>query len=362
MRLLLIVILVTACAALCPPRGCSARVISVPFQFQTIQEAVEDAAEGDTISVAAGTYDRVWNRTFKQVSGDVQVTTNLFIDRSLYLIGEGGPEGTVIQGARSGPVMTVVGANGVFVEGLTIRGGRAMEGVLDGGGGIYCQNSNIEIVNSVIEDNIAPFGGGVYCLRGSVLGIYGSVIRDHAQCRFGGAVALTGQSSATIEFCVLSGNRAEIFGGAMLMTEGATATVNRNTIVNNEAISGAAIFCREGARFDATNNIIAVNSGGSAVYCDTLTAPPLWPVELACNDFWSNQSRDTEGCPEGDGNRNSNPFFCSYESGDFSLCAFSPSLRGGDECGRRGALPGGCLDCPVDERRTSWGFLKSLYR
>ena len=342
-----------------------ARVIYVPAHFPTIQQAIEDASAGDTVLVAAGTYSRTWIKTIARSGGDVQVTTNVLVDRPIVLAGEAGAEATVIQGAGSGPVVVVTNAGSAVIRGFTIRGGLVDERVLDGGGGIYCESSEIEICENIIEGNGAPFGAGIGCFGASISWIHDNVIRNNSECEFGAGLAFLGGSSTnrvTIEFNVIADNRAEVLGGALFVNEQSSVTVRRNTIVNNHATSGSAIFCRGGAEVEASRNIIAMSTGGVAVYCDTLSVGSTCALDLLCNDFWRNEGGSWEGCVAGAGNRDSDPLFCSHETGDFSLCAFSPSLLDGGECGARGALPFGCLNCPVQEKRLSWGFLKALYR
>lgn len=81
------------------------RVIEVPREFATIQEAIDEAFEGDTIMVAPGTYSE-----------------NLFIyTDSLKLKGEDAST-TIIDGSGSnGDVILVWGANRVEIRGFTVR-------------------------------------------------------------------------------------------------------------------------------------------------------------------------------------------------------------------------------------------------
>jgi nitrous oxidase accessory protein NosD len=88
-----------------------AATIVVPDDFSTIQEAVEYAAEGDTVFVKNGVYT-------------VDDNTTLVIDKTLSLIGED-PENTVILGAFSmypeDDVAIRVAAPNVTLSGFTIK-------------------------------------------------------------------------------------------------------------------------------------------------------------------------------------------------------------------------------------------------
>ena len=95
--LVLLFLLVGASAAL-------ADTIHVPGDYATIQAAVDAAASGDVVAVAAGTYPE-----------------HVTIAKPLTLTGAGAGA-TVIDGSGSGPVLTVCGA-GVTVRELTVTNG-----------------------------------------------------------------------------------------------------------------------------------------------------------------------------------------------------------------------------------------------
>jgi hypothetical protein len=359
------VALPAGCAAavlLCIPALGAAGVIEVPSEQPTIQEAVELSADGDTVLVAPGTYSRVWAKTVTRPGGAVVVNTNVLLDRPVVLLSRAGAEATVIESAGTGPVVIVIGSRGVVIKGFTLRGGRVDERIMDAGGGVFCEVCEVEISESIIEGNSAPFGGGIGCSNAYFVWIHDNYIVGNSRCEFGAGVALVEGTNCTMERNVIAGNTAMVYGGALLINEWSTATVSRNTIVSNAAASGSALYCRSGAEVVMSENIIAGGGGGTAVYCDTLSAGERCLLELSCNDFWDNEGGDWEGCKAGPGNRATDPFFCAPEAGDYSVCALSPSLREGDGCASRGALPYGCLDCPVQELRSSWGFLKSIYR
>ncbi len=336
--------------------------IRVPSMFATIQEAVESSAPGDTVLVAPGVYDRVWTRTVVKRFEEIEIMTNVLVDRPVVIIGEAGAGATVIKSDGRGPVVMVTGTGGVVLRGFTITGGKIDERTMDGGGGVSCASSNIEISDNIIEGNAGPFGGGVYCSDGATAEIRGNLIRDNTDSEFGAAVALLSGSSGIVEFNVMAENRARVFGGAVFVSDYSFARIRRNTMVANDAVSGSAVLCRSGSDSDVSANIIAFCTGGPAVYCDTLAAEDACTLDLYCNDFWGNRGGDMSGCAWSESNRVSDPLFCSVQSGDFSPCVFSPSIRVTGECGRRGALPSGCSGCEIEDIRLSWGFLKSLYR
>jgi parallel beta-helix repeat protein len=109
-------------------------VIRVPFDFPTIQEAIQVASPGDTIRVASGTYRE-----------------NLVIDRSVNLIGENKTD-TIIDG--NGAMKTVqVGKQWSYgwvggacvIRGFTIRNGEV---------GVHLLTSDDNLIEeNIIQDN-----------------------------------------------------------------------------------------------------------------------------------------------------------------------------------------------------------------
>jgi hypothetical protein len=338
-------------------------VIKVPSVEPTIQDAVDVASEGDTILVAAGIYDDYQTRTVERPTTSVELTANVFLEKALVLTSESGAEATVIESPGLGPVIVCNMVQGCVLEGFTIRGGCVDETLLDGGGGLYCEWSHLDIRDNIIEDNCGPFGGGIGLFTGSTAEIHGNIIRDNRGDAFGGAVAVfEAGGSTTIEGNVIANNSAAVNGGGLFLTSQASALVQNNTIVGNSAVGGSAVFCRNGTEVTFVRNIVAFGSGNCAVFCDTLGTSTPCTITSSCNDFWGGEGDNFAGCEAGPGDITANPFFCSYENGDYTLCVFSPSLGVGDSCGLRGALPSGCWECAVEERRLTWGLLKTRYR
>jgi hypothetical protein len=100
--------------------------------FTTIQEAINNAQEGDIVFVYSGTYHE-----------------HLFIDKSITLIGED-KYYTIIDGDGYGKVIFVTGDD-VSIRGFTIQ---------DGEYGIYCQETDTTIIEyNIIKD----YDYGIYC-------------------------------------------------------------------------------------------------------------------------------------------------------------------------------------------------------
>ena len=106
--------------------------ITVPKDFPTIQRALGEAEEGDTVFVRKGTYKE-----------------NITLVDDVALVGEDMLT-TIIDGRRKGPV--VIGADGALITGFTIQNGTT---------GILCKNTRPIIDRNLIIDNK---GTGVHAL------------------------------------------------------------------------------------------------------------------------------------------------------------------------------------------------------
>ncbi|MGA1871826.1 MAG: hypothetical protein ACMUJM_25160 [bacterium] len=113
--------------------------------YCSIQDAIDNAFDGDTIVVPDGAYS-------ENIS---------FTGKALTLRSAHGPISTVIDGNSIDSVVKFNQHEGghTLLQGFTIRNGRAQKG-----GGIACDNASFSIINCIIQDNKAEFlGGGMYC-------------------------------------------------------------------------------------------------------------------------------------------------------------------------------------------------------
>ncbi|MHC4104522.1 MAG: right-handed parallel beta-helix repeat-containing protein, partial [Planctomycetota bacterium] len=119
-----------------------ADIIKIPVDYLTIQEGIDAASSGDTVLVADGVYFE--NITFP-AGIDVIVKS------------KSGPEATTIDGNSAGSVVTF--NNGQWtdwvLDGFTIENGYAADG-----GGVYCIDSYVTIINCTISGNTAYEGSG----------------------------------------------------------------------------------------------------------------------------------------------------------------------------------------------------------
>ena len=127
-----------------------AATLRVPGDHLRIQQALDAAAPGDTVRVAAGIFTGAGNR-------------DLVIEgKTIALIGAG-PASTLIDCEGGGRGLSLIGAGaGTLLRGFTVQNGIARGGDLPGkGGGIYCAASEARIERCHFRGGVADFGGGI---------------------------------------------------------------------------------------------------------------------------------------------------------------------------------------------------------
>jgi len=150
-------------------------VCSMGCDYSSIQQAINNSQNSDIIHVKDGTYNE--NIDFK--------------GKNIFLRSINGPEKTIIKGDGKHSVVTFNSGetHGTRLDGFTITNGNAINGggifinkdasptiraciikhnsAMQNGGGIYCEQSIIQILNSLIYDNTASKGDAIYILKSS---------------------------------------------------------------------------------------------------------------------------------------------------------------------------------------------------
>ncbi len=291
-----------------------------------------------------------------------------------------GKSGVIIGGWASGRTAAVthchVFANGHF-------SGTYDDGKLSDGGGVWLSGLTVTLSDSVIENNhSASFGGGVYvqnadditksvatvernAIRSNTAhggqahggGVYFSVsgaVRDNLidgnatdnpqNGGAGGGIIVLGTGVvATLERNWISHNVALTGGGGVIIDENATATLINNVIVRNKAgRSGSGVDVDQGSTPShaiLVNNTIAFNTGvpGVQVYNSTIdminnivwghTAGDLNVDATQGGTFnvsYSTFSTQSTGVTVGAGNLKNDPAFVNAAADDYHLTGASP--------------------------------------
>jgi len=183
---------------------------------QSIQAAILLAADGDTIVLAAGTYEENID----------------FLGKSVTLVGDG-PD-TVIRGTGTGSVVRFASGEGpaAVLDSVTVRGGSAAAG-----GGVLISDASPTVIRSFILDNTAlNAGSGIYIV---------------------GA-----ESEPLIANNLIVYNRTSGGDPHAIQTDGSSPTILNNTVAANDSNG---VFLAGGGLPVVMNNVLARNgSRGNA--------------------------------------------------------------------------------------------------
>ncbi len=262
--------------------------------FKTIQDGINEAADGDIVVVAEGTY--LENIEFR--GKNIKLTSTDPLDPAVVAK-------TIIDGSHSGPVVTFSGTEeeNCIISGFTIRNGKASVG-----GGI-CGDSgegptHAKIENNIVVENTADDGGGVALCDGT---IQNNTITRNSAGLAGGGLFYCWESS--IQNNLIVSNSAGDRGGGLVSCSG---IIQNNTIVGNSASRGGGLeWCRGTIR----NCIIWGNTASEEA--QLLDCPP---PSYSCIQGW------TEG---GRGNTPEDPGFVGPTLGDYRLAEGSPCINKG---------------------------------
>ena len=332
----------------------------VPDVFPTIQAAIDDASDGDTIWIADGQY-----------SGEGNFNID-FKGKAITVKSENGPENCIINCQFKGRGFDFHNSEGEdsVLDGVTITNGSANRF----GGGIKCTASSPKIINCILEANTSGEYGGGICnsyssspiidnctfsensaeskLSGlgsggglcnlvnsspmltncsfsenfanhSGAGVYNAENSNPtlAMCtliantaRHGGGVYNCYSSKPSLKNCIFSGNLAE-YGGAVKNSE-ATSILTNCTLYGNSAEMGGGIWNGWGGSAELTDSILWGNSDITGqvqtAQINDARGSRISVVNFCCIQGWT-------GTLTGIGNIGFEPLFVDAGSGDYHL-------------------------------------------
>lgn len=197
--------------------------------YDTIQEAIDDANDGDVLIAEANTlFIEAIDFKGKAItlrSGDITDPN----DETL------SPDNTLLLGLLNpGPVVTFASGEGpdTVIRGMTVSWGSA-----DYGAGVTCNGTSPTIEDCIITNNFANFyGGGIDCYNASPT-IRNCTITDNqtlGSSGIGGGINCE-QASPIIANCLISKNFANSVGGGIACFE-SDPTIFNCVIANNSAL------------------------------------------------------------------------------------------------------------------------------
>ncbi|MBN1816139.1 MAG: right-handed parallel beta-helix repeat-containing protein [Sedimentisphaerales bacterium] len=303
--------------------------LQVPGEYNTIQAAIDAAAEGEVIIVAEGTYREHIN----------------FLGKNILVTGTD-PENpsvvanTIIDGQGLGSVVTFVNAEGpgAVLTGFTITGGGngtaydAQGESAFWGAGIFCASSSPTICcNRIIANGTLQgtelYGGGIACLESSALVDRNIIASNMADA---GAGVIVWMGNPLISNNLIYANTAGEVAGGMALVFGGRAfnnTIDRNS--SEEA--GGNLYCYQAV---VKNNLITRATSGGGVLMVVQTQPPD-VSGFAYNCVWGNtggnyQFEDGQGIGDltgQNGNISYDPLYAGQQ--DYRLIEGSPCFNAG---------------------------------
>lgn len=374
----------------------------VPDDYLTIQSAVDSSQTWDTVLVRPGIYgENVALRGKNIIVASMFLTTNdtNYISNTII---DGNKTGSVVTVNQNESLKTVIcgftimnglakSGGGIMIDGaspslknLIIKNNKAYgtdmnsgnSFIINGGGGIFCNNSNCSISNVAINDNIASGNGGGVFLNSSNTNIRNVSISKNMGARAGG-MFIVWESVSVLCNLLISQNSNE----GLVIFRGASAKIINATIAEN---SGDGLYY-EG--FPNVINSTIVNNLGYGI-----NSPGLGIMRLFNSIIWGNKAAneiyvasagiyvnysDIKGGETGidaisgwikwqEGNIGENPKFSGVVAQSYQLTSTSPCINAGMQDTAGLGLPptdlagnpriyGGWIDMGAYEYQGEWG-------
>ena len=238
------------------PDGCLFDVdgiLNVPDEFPTIASALGSALDGQTIVIAAGTYE---------IEDDTAAI--LLTEKSLTIIGaideEGAPavtlEGGVFQGEDTfGVVLSGAAAGGTIIENIRVT---------NVGGALVVMDSEVFVTNCIFDGNFNTSGGGASFDNGRAT-LTDCTFRDNLSYTGGGIALLGGnpENNVTLIGCLIednTGTYAGTVGVGGIQVQAGTLSMNDCTVRNNIGGEYGSVVVSAGAALTMSDSTICANT------------------------------------------------------------------------------------------------------
>ncbi len=220
------------------------QIINIPADYNTIQQGIDVASDGDTILVHPGTYIELLSIDAKNIT-----LASLFLTT-------GDPDyinTTILDGDNIGRVITMQDLTYESrLIGFTVQNGLD---TVENGGGIFLNSASPMISNMIVSNNMSKKGGGIFCQHG-ILELHDVYFINNEGIDEGGGIKVF-NSDVFIVGCEFSNNLSS-FGAAMNYSvggmEGMTYIIDINSCMINNNVAEVQV-----------SGILIRKNGGNAV-------------------------------------------------------------------------------------------------
>ena len=316
-------------------------IINVPWDYSTIQEAIDVSMDGYKIIVQPDTY----YENIKFVGKNITVASLFMITSDSIYISQ-----TIINGNQNGSVVTFENGEDIntVLCGFTITNGLSSNNASwpkNCGGGILCYNSsNPTLINIKIVGNISQsIGGGIFCEGSSPnlsnMYIAGNITGWGGTGGSGGGIGFYGNSNPILNNVVISGNSTNGGGGGICCSNSNPSFINVTISGNYSYFGGGGIFCWDNSN-PSLLNCIVWNNTPDQVYFAWELSPNSITIEYTdiTEEDYSIVTNNNGIVNILEGHMDSDPLFLypidpsqdPTTNGDFHLQSDSPCINAGN--------------------------------